>query len=263
MARSQNGYTSRDSSLMATYTIVPGVKITLRKGDVSVVLLHFARWFHNNIEKLRQKDTGGYNPRHIEGSSVDSNHASGTAEDLNWQLHPRGKKNTFTAAEQKKIRAQLKFYNGVIRWGADYKTATVDDMHFEINKGSADVAKAAKKCKQESAPAKPKPPATDSPDQPIPLEVDGALGPKTIKRWQEVMKNPSGKTGVWSTNWVEFIQAFLKDRVNHRLIVDGRWGPNSIRALQQYLKAPVDGVIDEPKSLTIQALQRRLNTGKF
>ena len=107
MTVSQNGYKSRDSSLVASYTVVRDVKLTLRKGDCSVVLLHFARWFDKNIEPLTKVDCGGYNPRFVEGSKVDSNHASGTAEDLNWRKHVRGKRNTFSAAEQKKIRAQL------------------------------------------------------------------------------------------------------------------------------------------------------------
>lgn len=109
----------------------------------------------------------------------------------------------------------------------------------------------------------PKPPTPSSPTKPAPLEVDGVLGTKTIQRWQELMKNPTGSTGAWSSNWVKHLQTFLKRRVNDRLVVDGRWGANSIRALQQYLKAPVDGVISEPKSKTVIALQRRLNEGRF
>ena len=113
MSTSQNGYKSRDSSLIATYTIARDVKISLRKGDVSVVLLHFARWYDQHIEPLTKADTGGYNPRHIEGSSVDSNHASGTAEDLRWNKHARGKHNTFTQGQKDKIHAQLKFHGNV------------------------------------------------------------------------------------------------------------------------------------------------------
>lgn len=110
---------------------------------------------------------------------------------------------------------------------------------------------------------KPKPPTKPTESATVMLDDDGQLGPKTIKRWQQVMKNPTGATGKWSTNWVKFLQGFLKERVDHRLEVDGVWGVKSIRALQMYLKAPVDGVISEPKSKTIVAVQRRLNTGKF
>lgn len=151
MSTSQNGYKANDSSLIASYTVVDDVKLNLRKGDVSVVLLHFARWFHHNIEKLDKKSCGGYNPRFIEGSTTLSNHASGTAMDLNWAKHVMGKANTFSADKQKKIREQLKFYRGVIRWGGDYKNRK-DDMHFEINAGPSAVASVVKKIKAESAP---------------------------------------------------------------------------------------------------------------
>jgi peptidoglycan hydrolase-like protein with peptidoglycan-binding domain len=258
MSTSQNGYKANDSSLIATYTIARDVKVSLRKGDVSVVLLHFAKWFDQNIEPLTKKDTGGYNPRFIEGTKTLSNHASGTAEDLRWNKHPRGKKNTFTAGQQDKIRKQLKFYEGVIRWGGDYKNI-VDDMHFEINKGLAEVARIAKKCKAGSTP-KPTNPTPKPPSLPH-VPVDGDLGPKTISLWQKIMKTPvDGKISDKKSELVEAVQRRLKATVDHRLSVDGDLGPKTIRRLQSYLKAPVDGILGPN---TVKALQRRLNTGKF
>ena len=176
---SQNGYKANDPSLIASYTIARDVKINLRKGDVSVVLLHFAKWYDKNIEPLTKSDTGGYNPRTIEGSKVLSNHASGTAMDLRWQKHPRGKKNTFTAEQKAKIHNQLKFYEGVIRWGEDYVSATIDGMHFEINKGSADVARVAKKGAIDSAP-KPKPPAPAPPKPDKHVVEEGDHGQEVV-----------------------------------------------------------------------------------
>jgi hypothetical protein len=154
MTTSQNGYKAGDTSLIAKYTI-PGTPITinLRKGDVSVVLLHFAAWFAANIEPLTQADTGGYNFRPIAGSKTVSNHGSGTAEDLRWRRHPLGAVGTFTAAQAAKIRQQLKYYNGVIRWGGDY-TGRKDEMHFEINKPPAAVKAVADKIRNDSKPAR-------------------------------------------------------------------------------------------------------------
>lgn len=146
MTVSQNGYKAFDSTLIATYTIPKTtIKISLRKGYVSVVLLDFASWYHFNIEPLTQADTGGYNPRSIIGSSTPSNHASGTAEDLRWNKHVRGVHNTFTAEQKTKITNRLKIYEGVIRWGEYYVTAPIDGMHYEINKPPADVERVAKK----------------------------------------------------------------------------------------------------------------------
>lgn len=264
MSISQNGYKSRDSSLIASYTVVRDVKLSLRKGDASVVLLHFARWFDKNIEPLIKKECGGYNPRTIVGSKTDSNHASGTAEDLNWNHHVRGKKNTFDAQQMVAIRTQLKFYEGVIRWGGDYKTAPIDEMHFEINKGPTELDRIANKCILESQ----KPDATTPPKPPVlpqrpHVAVDGKLGPATIRLWQKIMKTPvDGKIDDHNSELVEAVQRKLKI-VDHRLAVDGDLGPKTIGALQRYLKTPVDQVISRPVSEVVKALQRRLNTGTF
>lgn len=254
MATSQNGYKANDYSLIASYTIVRDVKISLRKGDASVVLLHFARWFDANIENLTKADTGGYNPRKIEGSDTWSNHASGTAMDLRWNRHPMGKSATFTAPQAAKIRAQLKFYEGVIRWGGDYKSR-VDEMHFEINKGPTDLARIATKCK--GVVSKPKP----APSVPKTLVVDGVLGPKTISKWQKVMGTPvDGKIDADNSELVRAVQARLKATVDHRLVIDGDFGPKTKGRLQSYLKVPVTQRLD---SNTVKALQRRLNENRF
>ncbi len=149
MAISQNGWPANDGSVSASYTI-PGteVRIALRKGDASVVLLHYLAWFHRNIEPIRQKDTGGYNPRPIKGTTTLSNHASGTAFDHNWNDHVQGKRNTFTADEQAAMRKQAKFYEGVLRLGIDYSNP--DDMHGEINRGTAETRRIADKIRAQA-----------------------------------------------------------------------------------------------------------------
>lgn len=150
---SQNGY-SVDPTLIASYLVpVSGVKLNLRKGAASVLLIDFAAWFHVHIEPLNQAQCGGYNNRVIKGSKKKSNHASGTAEDLNWSLHPQGKRNTFSAADRAAIRERLKYYEGAIRWGGDY-TGTPDDMHFEINKPIDFVTRVAAKINADKKPAR-------------------------------------------------------------------------------------------------------------
>lgn len=264
MVVSQNGYKANDSSLIASYTIVRDVKINLRKGDASVVLLHWARWFDANIQPLTKADTGGYNPRVISGSSILSNHASGTAEDLRWNLHPRGKKDTFTASQKAKIEAQLKFYEGAIRWGGDYVTATIDEMHFEINVGASKLATIAQKCKDHPVGSTSGAPAPKPPTVPKTTPVDGKLGPKTISLWQKVMGTPvDGKIDAKNSALIKKVQQKLNKALNAKLTVDGDLGPKTIKALQHYLKSPIDGHITTPVSLVVKALQRRLNTGTF
>jgi hypothetical protein len=173
---SQNGYSACDSSVIAKYTI-PGTSVTvnIRKGDVSVVLLDYAAWHAANIESLAQSDTGGYNCRTIEGSSVTSNHASGTAIDLRWNRHPRGKRNAgFSQAQIDKIHAKLKEYGGVIRWGNDYVSGTPDAMHFEINKAASAVKVQADRIRAKANPKPPTKPVTPSKPSALPTYRPGS-----------------------------------------------------------------------------------------
>jgi hypothetical protein len=143
---SQNGWPANDRSVIASYTI-PGStrKVALRKGDASVLLLDIAAWIHHNVEPVDdgQLDDWGYAERNIRGSSTTlSNHASGTAVDLNALKHPLGVRRSWTDAQASKIRDRLRLYGGVVRWGGDYD-GRIDEMHFELNASPNAVAKVA------------------------------------------------------------------------------------------------------------------------
>lgn len=143
MATSQNGYIANKRDLIETITI-PGTsrQVALRKGAPGKLLAEFAGWFDKNIESVDggQLDDWGYAERPIRGSTTTlSNHASGTALDINAPRHPLGRRHTFSSTNEAKIRAELRFYEGAIRWGGDYKNRA-DEMHFEI---VASVAKCA------------------------------------------------------------------------------------------------------------------------
>jgi D-alanyl-D-alanine carboxypeptidase-like protein len=143
-ARSQNGWSANDRSVIASYQL-PGGKVAMRKGDVSVVLIWVAQQFHESVEKLVWPGNWGYAERPIRGSSTTlSNHASGTALDLNAPQHPLAKVGTFSAGQVRAIRQILDFCEGVVRWGGDY-SGRRDEMHFEINAGSDAVRRIADK----------------------------------------------------------------------------------------------------------------------
>lgn len=134
MALSQNGYVANDPKRMKRYAHPAGV-FNLLNNECGWVLTAWAIWFHNNIEKLREGWNWSYASRTIRGSSTAlSNHASGTAIDLNAPLHPLGTKPevNFAAWQIKKMREELARWRGVIRWGGDY-SGRKDPMHFEIN----------------------------------------------------------------------------------------------------------------------------------
>lgn len=148
-ATSQNGWSANDRSCIASYQL-PGGRVALRKGDVSVVLLWVAQRFHETVEPLVWPGTWGYAERPIRGSSSTlSNHASGTALDLNAPAHPLGRSGTFRPDQVRAIRSILDFCEGVVRWGGDY-SGRKDEMHFEINAGSAAVRRVADKIRNQA-----------------------------------------------------------------------------------------------------------------
>jgi hypothetical protein len=133
---SQNGWVANDRSRIKVWTI-PGttIRLSLEKNDGGFVLTHFLEWFAKVIEPidLGRPDDWGYAERNIVGGKDVSNHASGTAFDVNSLKHPLGAINTFDPRQRAMIRNKLLYYDGCIRWGGDYNTRK-DDMHFEINR---------------------------------------------------------------------------------------------------------------------------------
>jgi D-alanyl-D-alanine carboxypeptidase-like protein len=151
VATSQNGWTVLTTAPPAVTVPGTNVRLTVRPGDVATVLIEVARRFHSEVESLTGgvADDWGWAYRPVRGqTSGFSNHASGTAIDLNATQHPRGVRNTFTAAEKAATRRILaamrddRIDRSVVRWGEDYST-TIDGMHFEINADSAAVARVA------------------------------------------------------------------------------------------------------------------------
>lgn len=100
-----------------------------------------------------------------------------------------------------------------------------------------------------------------------PLAVDGVLGQHTIMAWQRQLNVPM--TGAMDETTIKAVQTKLKATVDHRLVVDGEGIVQdgkyykTVAALQRYLKSPVDGVMSEPVSMVVKALQRRLKENRF
>lgn len=144
MAISQNGWPVGPPRTLRT---VPGstVKLTVANGPAGDVLMHVCAEFDRRVEDIDWRssrgelDDWGYANRPIRGSTVTSNHASGTAVDLNATRHPLGARGTFTAKQADEIHRILREVDNVVRWGGDY-TGRADEMHFEINANYARVA---------------------------------------------------------------------------------------------------------------------------
>lgn len=133
--KSANGWTASKNPNEIDIKSFPvrGTDISLRAQAVAgVILAAFAAEFHEKIEPIDkgQLDDWGYAYRPVRGQTTGlSNHASGTAIDLNATKHPLGKENTFTGVQVIRLRELVKKYG--LRWGGSYKSRK-DEMHFEI-----------------------------------------------------------------------------------------------------------------------------------
>jgi len=131
---SQNGYIANDISRTKIWDI-PGTdrRVRLRKGPPGQLLVELAAWYHVRVEPIDQGqlDDWGYAERTIRGGTSLSNHASGTAIDLNALRHPLGASGTFQAWQVQRIRRWLRTRHYCVRWGGDYSRRK-DEMHWEI-----------------------------------------------------------------------------------------------------------------------------------
>lgn len=129
-------------------------------------------------------------------------------------------------------------------------------------------------------------PAAHQPQLPTPgvVAVDGWLGPQTVKAWQRVNSTP--QDGIISSQpdtlkglhkginpaaieyvpavrsvgsqLIRRVQKFLRGKGLYKGAIDGKFGPQTITALQRYYGTPVDGKISQ-RSRMVYALQRALN----
>lgn len=135
MEKSQNGWpANKDPNVIKVKSYpVPGTKIKLRVAQrCAPLLVAFAADFHQLVEPIDEGslDDWCYAYRPIRGQTTGlSNHASGTAIDLNATKHPLGKRNTFTSDQRDILDELCKKY--LIKGGYTFRKRA-DDMHFEI-----------------------------------------------------------------------------------------------------------------------------------
>lgn len=148
MAVSQNGYPANDPSVLTVIRPVPTRAFRVRSGAVATVLGYVIREFDKRVEDIEpgELDDWSYNERPVRGGEDLSNHASGTAVDLDAVRHPLGTapRGSFSEAQVNTIYAILNEVGGVVRWGGSY-TGRQDPMHFEINAPESRVAAVAAK----------------------------------------------------------------------------------------------------------------------
>jgi len=134
---------------------VPGTKRFLNVNqDCAPLLAAVAADYHKFIRPIDvgSVDDAGYADRDARGASGrKSNHANGTAIDLNWSREGAQGSNwgarLFATAKGRAGLALIKRrYGSVIQWGGDWRAK--DYMHFELKPGS-DARRVAALCKRQ------------------------------------------------------------------------------------------------------------------
>ena len=141
MASSQNGWpASPDRNSIDIISIeVEGCKTKFAVAKkVAPIFKAFLAEFNEKVEKIdKGQDDWGFAFRQVRGSTdMLSNHASGTAVDVNALKHPLNAKGTFRPEQETVIRELCNKYG--LRWGGDYKNRK-DEMHFEITESPKEV----------------------------------------------------------------------------------------------------------------------------
>jgi hypothetical protein len=135
MFHSQNGWiASKDANEIQIVSVpIEGTKLKIRCAKaVGPLIAGFCKEFNELIEPIDggALDDWGYNFRMVRGATDKlSNHASGTAIDLNATKHPLGKRGTFPSEKVPMLRALAKKYG--MMWGGEFRLRS-DEMHFEI-----------------------------------------------------------------------------------------------------------------------------------
>lgn len=136
LGTSQNGWPAHPDPevvklVRMTIPLRSGKSVTLPlRAETAPALIEMVRWWDATVEPVNPGDTGSYSYRPIRGYSQLSNHASGTAIDINGSRHPLGARGTVSPALAVAISAKAKSLG--LRWGGNYRNRA-DEMHFEVN----------------------------------------------------------------------------------------------------------------------------------
>lgn len=226
--RSQNGYAAGTAASINVKTFAvpgyPNVHLPVR-ADVAPLLLSMARWFFDNVEKPVIPGCWGYAYRPIRGrTSGLSNHASGTAIDLNAPKHPLGKVGTVPQSMRAKITAAA--HARGLRWGGEY-TGRKDEMHFEVNVNWATAMKLVAAIQKRPVRNPSSPPANPTrPASRRPVIRRGSSG-QAVKDLQNKLKK-------------------VYPAYAGRLVVDGIFGPATDAAVREFQRRSyliVDGIV--------------------
>ena len=83
--------------------------------------------------EVKGDQSGGYAKRNIRSTNTPSKHSHGEAIDINWHENAEGKPGSLSERlGDDKVRELARKHG--LKWGADFKGRSRDDMHFEVDK---------------------------------------------------------------------------------------------------------------------------------
>lgn len=245
----------------------PYVSGKVRKGDAYTILAEFARRFDAEVEPIVRAKSWGWAHRAVRGASVISEHAAGTAVDFNAPDHWLGEDNTFSDADEARIHALLREFDGVIRWGGDY-SGRLDEMHFELQGGVKKLAEVASKIQQGKGTI------VTPPTKSTPSHSAKAYPAVAVKRTSKhtVASDAAYRELMFQCGYLKdkrkgaltpAIQLWLTKVGEYDGIIDLNFGPLTVKALQRFLKRKglYKGAIDGKRgAMTVKAEIDYLNT---
>lgn len=240
MLSSQNGWPVIDTSSSTLLRVFPWVTGRVRVGAAYDLLNYLCTQFDERVEPIDKVSSWGWSMRKIRLGTSYSNHASGTAVDLNAPKHPLGKVGTFSAEQVREIRLILDEMEGSVRWGGDYRFRK-DEMHFEVIKSSGQIYAIAQRLSTG-------------------LKVTAQLDKATVRELQRWLNSRRRNIRAWPVLKVDGDMGPLTVtalQLATGAIVDGQFGENSARALELFLHQDATKVPGWYPGL-IRALQRFL-----
>lgn len=212
MALTRLGWDVYTSSASSNLTDLKWITGKVRKGDAHVILDELCRRFDKEVEGIKRAWSWGYNYRAVRGAAMVSEHAAGTAIDLNAPRHVLGHSGTFSDRQVKAIRKILEDLDGAVRWGGDY-AGRKDEMHFELQGGAKKLSAVAAKIKGGPKPA---------PAKPAPAKPSGGG-----KKYRDLKAGSTGPD-------VRAVQNALRNEGYTKQTVDGIYGPQTVANVRDY-----------------------------
>jgi len=140
MATSLNGWSviASSSSPLLRVIAIPGTTKKVRvRAEIAPVMAAALSLVHEHVINLNPGSTAGYCYRQARAANGFSNHASGTAVDMRYDVWTAAHKQFATPSQIKAMHSildQFRTTGGkrIFGWGGDWSAAFLDDMHLEI-----------------------------------------------------------------------------------------------------------------------------------